>query len=96
MSDLSPIQSDDHVILAQVADTHWVLQGENHLNALLTGQGAYPTPVRSVIFESAAALDVFLQTQDVQLGSLWSVHPAIINRLKSNDELVEITPPSVG
>jgi hypothetical protein len=85
---------DDTIVLANVGDAYWLLEGERHLTALLTQDAPYPTPVCTARFPDNVTLDAFLQGQDTQLSSLWSVHPNIINRLKHDEELTVLNPPS--
>ncbi|WP_413205846.1 hypothetical protein [Rhodospirillum sp. A1_3_36] len=84
---------DDAIILAQVGDSHWLLEGERHLDALLAADAAYPTPVHCIRF--ASALDLTAALPDNQgIRSLWSIHPGIIERLTRHDELVTIDAPA--
>lgn len=93
----TPEENDnDLVIFAGTADAYWLLEGEHHLDAILSGTGPYPTPIQCVAFESQFHLSQFLEIHDVNLGSLWAINPAIIKRLNHDDELVKISPPDAA
>lgn len=97
MSDLRPDAGSDtgaesrnqdkSIVLAQVEKSYWLLEGEPHLYAMLAAQGAYPIPVWCVRFSSVIELNALLP-EDRSLSSLWSVHPAVIERLRRNDEMI--------
>ena len=77
----------DRILLVQVREAYWLLEGEHHLNAMLSGLEPFPTPVRCVRFETEIELNLFLP-EGQTLMSLWGINPAIITRLKENNELV--------
>ena len=80
------------ILLGQVANAYWLLEGEEHLDALLSGKAPYPTPVRCLRFSSSIHIQA-LMPEGQQAGHLWGVHPAIIERLKRRDELMVFTAP---
>ena len=86
------VQEDKGVLVAQVGNTYWLLQGEPHLDAILSGQEPYPMPVRCVRVSSQFQLDDMMPGEQ-STTSLWSIHPAIIGRLKLRDELVVFDAP---
>ncbi|MDO6590549.1 hypothetical protein DS901_18320 [Loktanella sp. D2R18] len=89
----SQAADDTGIILVQAEDAYWLLDGESHMSALLSGKAHYPTPVRMVAFDDLMALHAFLTTKNHQLASLWAVHPGIVDRLREDDELVTLTAP---
>jgi hypothetical protein len=76
------------VILAAVDDNYWVLKGEEHLDAILSGAD-YPVPVGCIRMASIMALRMELGGA-VNLQSLWSVHPQIVGQLRVRNHLLEI------
>jgi hypothetical protein len=83
---------EDAIILAQVGNSHWLLDGGRHLDALLAADAPYPTPVHCIRFASALDLTAALP-DDQGIRSLWRIHPGIIDRLTRRDELVTIDAP---
>lgn len=84
----SPQTADEHgIVLAQVGPSYWMLSGTDHMDNLLSGEGAYPTPVRCLCFRSESDLEDML-AEDQATSDLWSIHPGIIGRLKRRNELV--------
>ena len=78
---------DRGILLAQVANAFWLVDGEPHLDALLAADEPYPTPVHCLQFDSM--FDMATATPEgLDPSSLWSVHPAIIERLKRHDEII--------
>ncbi|NSX53685.1 hypothetical protein [Parasulfitobacter algicola] len=84
--------NDDHLVIAQAGDSYWLLDGEPHFSAMLSGLGPYPTPIQCVMFTSVFHLTEFLQAQGTELSALWGINPAIITRLERKDEIVQISP----
>ena len=88
--------SDEGVTIAQAGNGFWLLQGDHHLDALLAGKTTYPTPVNLIVFASGIAFDAFLFQHRVQLASLWGIHPAVIERLKRDNEMITLSPPDAA
>ena len=85
----------DRIVLARVDEAYWMLEGERYLNAMLSGREAVPKPVRCLQFRTVFDLGLFLPVgQD--LASLWGINPAIVDRLRRNDELVVVEMPEDG
>lgn len=76
------------VILAAVDDSYWVLKGDEHLDAILSG-GGYPVPVGCIRMASTLALRMELGGT-VNLQALWAVHPQIVGQLRVRNHLLEI------
>ncbi|MEL6196536.1 MAG: hypothetical protein AAFT19_01690 [Pseudomonadota bacterium] len=87
----SPDAEGDRILLAQVEQAFWLLEGEAYLNAMLSGQGPHPKPVQCLRFPSAAAMEDFL-SDGPDATSLWRIHPAIVARLERHGELVTFSP----
>ncbi|MEL6478804.1 MAG: hypothetical protein AAFR17_15850 [Pseudomonadota bacterium] len=82
----------DRIILVAVKESYWLLEGEPHLNAMLSDMAPFPKPVRCVQFDSEFDLNLFLPDGQNLMG-LWGINPAIVERLKKKNELVVIDPP---
>ena len=76
------------IILVSDGDTTWLLQGEPYLGAMISDEEYYPTPVRLVVFESSYALHVS-KPEELNIASLWAVHPNVIDRLRRDNKLIE-------
>ena len=50
----------DGIVLARIGDAFWLLEGEAHLDAMLTTTDGYPTPVRCIPLASMEALGALL------------------------------------
>lgn len=92
--DFSENPNDEELVLIKTGEGYFLLEGEDHLGAMLACDAPYPTPVHCIECDSDVDMDLFLERHDVQLGSLWGINPAIIARLIRNGELVMINPPS--
>jgi len=82
--------SEEHsgIILVSDGDTTWLLQGEAYLGAMLSDEEYYPTPVRLIVFESSYEMQMS-KPEELVIGSLWAVHPNIIDRLRRENNLIE-------
>ena len=84
----------DTLVLAACADQGaWLLEGEDHINALLQGQGGYPVPVRRIRFADAEALAEYLLPRGQDISALWTIHGNVLARLQQAGELHDLTPP---
>ena len=79
----------DRVTLLSANGTYYFQEGEAHIDAVLSG-GDYPRPVRCISFGSAFELHDYLRGK-VALDALWRLHPAIVDRLRADDELEDVT-----
>lgn len=84
-------EPEDIIVVVQVRNNFWLLEGEEHLSAMLSGQTPYPTPVRCLQFETEIDFKLYLP-DCVPLGQLWGINPLIIERLRRENELLEIRP----
>ncbi|MCD2184681.1 hypothetical protein [Rhizobium sp. GN54] len=92
MQHLETNQEDDRdegILLVEVEQSFWLLDGDAHLSAMLSNEKPYPKPVRCLGLPSMSALGELLP-EGVTPGELWAVHPDIVARLKQNDELVAV------
>jgi hypothetical protein len=80
------------IVLAQVGKAYWLLDGETHLDAMLSNVTPYPTPVHCLRFSSMGQLADMLP-EGQATDDLWGIHPGIIERLKSKDELIVLDLP---
>jgi len=81
------------VMLVHANGSYWMYQGEDFIDEVLGKSGYYPKPVRCLMFASSYDLNVYLSRGPARLGDLWSIHPAVVERLRADEELVELTPP---
>lgn len=84
-------RSTDRIVLVEVNGSFWMLYGEQHIDAMLTNMKPYPKPVHFMRFESDFDLRLYLP-DGVSIADLWGINPAIVERMRENDELVEIAP----
>lgn len=86
---------DGGILLARIGDACWLIDGEAHLDAMLTTTDGYPTPVRCLTLPSMDALDALLP-EGLETGALWAIHPAIVARLERDGQLVVSALPEEG
>lgn len=88
-----PDDEDDPIPMTLLAinGSFWLYEGEALLNDLLYGTGSYPFQVRCVHFQDAFELKRFFG-EGFMVSSLWRINPDIIERLRREKLLVEITP----
>ena len=84
-------EPEEKIIILTVADSHYLLHGEEYLNELLLVDGTFPTPVGCVSFT-----DVFearrILGDDMNISALWGIHPEIISRLRREGRILDIDP----
>ncbi len=80
---------DEGIVLVEVNQSFWLLDGEVYLNAMISNLGTYPKPVRCLRLQTVAELNDLLP-DGAGVNALWAVHPSVIERLKQNDELVVV------
>ncbi|MEM1383688.1 MAG: hypothetical protein AAF713_16745 [Pseudomonadota bacterium] len=83
-----PEEPGDRIVLVSVQDAYWLLEGEQHLKAMLSGLSPFPVPVRCITFETAFDLNLFLP-DDTPVSGLWGINPLIIERLRRDEVLLE-------
>jgi hypothetical protein len=77
--------------LLAVGGSYWLYDGEEFLNDMLFGRGAYPFYVRCVMFKSAGEVRTTLG-ETYTLGTGWRINPDVVDRLRRENLLVEILP----
>lgn len=77
--------------LLVLSGSYWLYEGEALLDDLLYGTGKYPFPVRCVHFKDAFELKRFFG-EEFQVSTLWRINPDIIERLRRESLLVEVSP----
>lgn len=82
---------EPRVTLLAVNGSYWLYDGEDLLNDMLFGRGAYPFRVRCVMFQSAIEVRKILG-EGFQIGSLWNINAEIVERLRRENLLVEVLP----
>lgn len=68
---------------------YWLYEGEDLLNDVLFGRGAYPFRVRCVLFKDAFELRRVLG-ETFQVGTLWRINPDVVERLRREGLLDEV------
>jgi len=84
--------NDPFILLARVGEGHWLIEGEEFLMAMLTGQRPYPTPVRLMIFTDMIELKLSFPEID-NLNGMWGINPDIIARLERDSHILEVPAP---
>jgi hypothetical protein len=74
-------------------ESNWLLEGEDHINAFLEGDGTYPVPVKRIRFADLEALAQFLEPRGQSLSELWSIHSNVVARLHKAGELTDLVHP---
>nr|WP_320142338.1 hypothetical protein [uncultured Cohaesibacter sp.] len=75
------------ILLVQVGESYWLVEGDEHLAVLLSAEQSYPTPVYCVRFASMFELSS-LPGGGMDIADLWAIHTGIIDRLKTENQLV--------
>ncbi len=76
------------ILLISCSESYWVLEGEEHLNAMLSDEAYYPKPVRMINYQSSYELQMDLP-EGIFTGNLWGIHPGIIERLRRLKDIIE-------
>ncbi|MEM9145013.1 MAG: hypothetical protein AAGC57_02370 [Pseudomonadota bacterium] len=69
---------------------YWLIRGEEHLPNMLQNNGPYPKPVGCVIVKSHQTASSTL-LKGKSLSDMWMINPLIVERLRNEEMLVEIT-----
>lgn len=80
---------EDQIVLIEVGEKHFIVEGVDYLNQLMLVDGTFPKPVRCVKFADLIDLKEFTGGT-ANLAELWSIHPEIISRLRKDGHLLEI------
>ena len=81
-------EEQSEIILVSDGDTNWLYEGEMYLAAMISDEEYYPTPVRRIVFESSYELHLS-KPEELNIASLWAVHPNVIDRLRRDNKLIE-------
>lgn len=79
------------ILLVSLNERFWLLKGEKHINALLSGSDNFPKPVGCLVFKDYSRLKTIIPG-GLDFGSLWLINPNIVTRLKEEKQLVELFP----
>ncbi len=82
--------ADEGIVLIRAEGSCWLIEGERHMNAMLTNLEYFPRPVRCINFESRFEMQAFLP-DDASLDQLWAINPEIVARLQRDGDLQEMT-----
>ncbi len=77
------------IVLIATGEAYWLLEGEDYLNAMLSDEEYYPKPVKMINYQSSFDLNMDLP-EGISTGSLWGVHPQIIERLRRLKDIIEV------
>jgi hypothetical protein len=86
-------EPEPQIILIALNRSYWVFEGAEFLNPMLLGEGYYPVPVRCIRFETSFDLRAFLGEGRL-LTDLWGINPDIVERLRRDNNLLDMSPPS--
>ncbi|MEM7240061.1 MAG: hypothetical protein AAF501_19840 [Pseudomonadota bacterium] len=90
--DFTPEENEERIVLISCNESYWMLEGEDHIQAMLTDLKPFPKPVRCISFENQLDLALFLP-KGTALNELWGINPLIVARLREKNQLIEISPP---
>lgn len=76
------------VLVSIERKNYYLMEGEEHLDQMLLADGDFPKPVLCVHFESIFEAKRVIG-DGFNPGSLWGIHPDIVERLRTNKELIE-------
>ena len=79
------------MVLLRINEMYRLHEGYEFLNAMLLGEGDYPRPVICMTFRDAFELNRFLSRHGA--SRFVGINPLIIERLRQNDELIDVAPP---
>jgi len=93
MSESSDTEGEAGFAIAIISlhERYWLVVGEEHLDDLLYARPGYPTPVACLTYPDADALNADMP-EGTTLMDLWKIHPGVIERLRSDDEIVDLRP----
>lgn len=83
---------DAPMTLLAVNQGYRLYRGEDLLNDMLFGRGAYPFKVKCYVFELIYGLRRFLG-DETPATSFWHINPDIVDRLRNENLLIEIFSP---
>jgi hypothetical protein len=75
--------------LLAVKRSYWLYEGDDLLNDMLFGRGAYPFKVCCLVFNDNFELNTYVG-DTASVAMLWRVHPDIVDRVRADGLLIEI------
>lgn len=81
----------ERLVLLRINEMYRLHEGYGYLDAMLLGQGGYPVPVICINFRDPFELNSFLERCPGE--RFVGINPAIADRLRHNDELIDVEPP---
>lgn len=85
----NPPSARPEIVLAEINDKHFLIDGEDHMNAMIIGDAPYPTPVLSLRFETTEKIEEVLG-DDFNAAQYWKINDRVIDRLRQESALIEM------
>lgn len=76
------------ILLGIERSSYYLYKGEDHINQLLIAEGTFPSPILVMEFDSIIDAKIALGS-GFSIVKCWAIHPAIVERLRSNKHLIE-------
>jgi len=83
-------EQPDGILMLAVNESYWLAEGIEYLTPILDGSGFFPTPIICVRFADTFELNLFIGP-DRSLLDFWGVNPDIVERLRRDKHLNEIS-----
>lgn len=77
------------IVLAEINHKHFLIDGEDHMNAMIIGDAPYPTPVLSLRFGTTKKIEEVLG-DDFNAAQYWKINDRVIDRLRQESALIEM------
>ncbi len=84
-------QPRPRVTLVSTNQAYWLYEGVAYLDAMLTGEGDLPMPVRCLVFKDWQSMQRHLG-EEISITRFWGINPGVVARLRDADQLEEIYP----
>lgn len=84
---------EPQIVLIALNRSYWLVEGTEFLNEMLLGQGYFPVPVRCIRFQDSFQLRAFLG-EDRMMTDFWGINPDIVERLRRDNNLLDMPPPA--
>lgn len=76
------------ILIGMNRSEYFMLKGDDFLSQVLLVDGEYPKPILCVHFESVFDAKMSMG-EGFSIAGLWGVNPAIVERLRNTDCLIE-------
>ncbi|QDY70923.1 hypothetical protein [Qingshengfaniella alkalisoli] len=86
MSDTVEEAGPSRVTLLDIEGAFYLCEGEEHIDAVLSGDGDYPLPVNCIKFASMASMRQSLG-DEVNVAGLWQINPDVVSRLRREEKI---------